>query len=119
RTVIGHRHRQKMVLNIRKRHTRFTANETTGFEVIGRPKPFSGCTPLRADPTLGQRALRRIEGNRLFAAALTVSFEMILQSLADVRVFDSWGDPVRAHLVTRAATGKHENLRRIDSSCAM
>ena len=53
--VIPHGARQKVVLNVRRPHTRPSPNKTTGLKMITRTQTCFGQYPLHADLELGQQ----------------------------------------------------------------
>ena len=78
-SVIAHCHGQEVVLQVGMFNTRFAANKTTRFKMIGRTQTGSKQQPLHTDfefiPELG----RRVQRDRLLTSVLHISFQMVLQ----------------------------------------
>ena len=112
--VVGHRHRQKMKLDVGVRDARPAADEAAGLEMVGRPQPAPGQQPLRADAGLGQQPGVGKQRDRPRAFHLQIEFEMVLQILPDAGQIMHHVDPVPRQLRPRPDARQLEQMRRFD-----
>ncbi len=116
RAVVGHRHGQEVILDVRIGDARAAADEPAGLEMIGRPQAILAQQPACAD----QRAIppvdRGVQGDRLLARHLEIKLQVILQVLADARQIVHHLDAERAQLRRRPHSGQLQQLRRVDGA---
>src|SRR6185295_855940 len=80
-SVVGHRERQEMKLDVGVGHAHAASDEAAGLEMIGCAEPVLEEEPSRADDRPGKEAHRRIERDWLGAGDLEIELEVILQVL--------------------------------------
>ena len=118
RTVVSHRHGQKMILNVRIANAGARPDETAAFEVIGGAEPVLAQQPAGTDQGAAQRPDGRVQGDGLLASHLKVELQMILKILAHAAKVCDDLDPELAQLGGRTHSRHFEQLRRGDRAAA-
>src|SRR5262245_57448926 len=91
------------------------ADEATRLEMIGGADACPKERPFNSDEELTQRVLQYgIQRDRLQATVLHISFDVVLQVLADTRQALHDSDPVLPKMIRRSDPGEHQDLWRVD-----
>ena len=115
-TVVAHRHGQEMVLQVGLLNTRFAADETTRFKMVGGPQAGLKQQPLQANFGLDQGVDRRVQRDGFFAGVLHIGFEVVLEVLAHAFARGHHGDVQRREQRGVAHAGELQQLGGVDGA---
>jgi hypothetical protein len=119
RAVVGHRHRQEMILDVGIGDARAAADEAAGLEMIGGAEAVLAQQPAqRRSAPSASRIDRGVQRDRLLAGHLKIEFQMILQILADARQVLDDSMPSARSSAAGPTPESFKQLRRIDRAAA-
>src|SRR5690606_24416189 len=104
----------EVILDVGIVDTRRGTQESCRLEMVGGAKAALEQKPLRPDQSLGERVENTVQRDGLGGFLLDVKLQMVLQVLPDAGTIRHDRDALAAKLLSRADTGQHEELRRID-----
>ncbi len=93
--VVGHGHRQEVILDIRVLDPRPAADESARLKVIGGPQAVLAQNPAHADERLAERIHMLVQRDRLFARHLEIKLQVVLQVLTHSRQIVHHRNPER------------------------